>query len=388
MGHFYFTFWIVFLLKSTIRRIPKPIHVLRAGNRATHMSRMYFDLAIVGCLLKLSLVLSMLAMSINAHALNRVAEQSIAFHAGEHPPIDQLRAFDTVVIKATTALSNRDLSIERTSWVAWLPVRFLSTPSVEGTPTGASSSSTEAYVRSVITPLWDRGFRGFFLDTRDSTGVDGTAARTLELLRAIRHRFPETKLLTPDDREVVRQARSELFAVVLSPEVGASLAVDQSERVKELRGDSGLLVVMTDSCVAADRQCMRDRARELLRQGVVPYVADPLVSTVGVSRIEVMPRRVLVVQNRRPDVSIDASKGVRYLSMPLSYLGYRVEFAEAGDALPAITADRYAGVFMWLDGPLNGNTAPLSRWVEETIRQLASVLPSVSVHLLCFCKVP
>lgn len=166
----------------------------------------------------------------------------------------------------------------------------------------------------------------------------------------------------------MRQARSELFAVVLSPEVAASLAVDQSERVKELRGDSGLLVVMTDACAAADRQCMRDRARELLRQGVVTYVADPLFSTVGVSRIEVIPRRVLVVQNRRPDMSIDASKGVRYLSMPLNYLGYRVEFAEAGDALPAITADRYAGVVMWLEGPLNGNTAPLYRWVEETIR--------------------
>jgi hypothetical protein len=105
------------------------------------------------------------------------------------------------------------------------------------------------------------------------------------------------------------------------------------------------------------------------RSGHHPYVTDSGLQTVGVGPFEVMPRRVLVVQENELDVSIDDSVGVRFLSMPLNYLGYRVDFAETRDTLPEITPDRYAGVVVWTNGNIRQNPGRFYAWAEKQIRQ-------------------
>ncbi|MDP1346492.1 hypothetical protein, partial [Klebsiella pneumoniae] len=83
--------------------------------------------------------------------------------------------------------------------------------------------------------------------------------------------------------------------------------------------------IAIDYCPPADRACARDTAKRIKAQGVVPYVTDPDLSTIGVGRIEVLPRKVLILQDRDPRTTIDTSEGVRFVATPLNFLGYDVE---------------------------------------------------------------
>ncbi|CAG2127969.1 hypothetical protein [Cupriavidus plantarum] len=282
-------------------------------------------------------------------------EQSVAFYAGTAPP-SELKAFDTVVVPPDTPLPARAPGARQPLWAAWLR-----DPAV--VPATDDPQTATAYVEDIVAPLWQKGFRGFYLDQPVTEQKAGPPMPLVALIHAIHLRYPEAKLLVRDDSGVVEQTRSELFAVVMSRSQGT----EARARAAELRRDTSLMVVMTDACPAAARGCMRDSALRMLRDGVVPYVADPDFLSVGIGRVEVMPRRILIVQNRASNVSIDSSKGVRYLSMPLNYLGYRVEFAEASGPLPDIGADRYAGVVLWFDGPLEANAPNLYRWVQQNI---------------------
>ncbi|MDF3839679.1 hypothetical protein P3W85_43100, partial [Cupriavidus basilensis] len=140
-------------------------------------------------------------------------------------------------------------------------------------------------------------------------------------------------------------------------------------QVRTIREQYRLPVISIDYCPPADRQCARDTAARIRAQGIIPYVADPGLQTVGIGSIEVMPRRVLVVQDREAGVSIDDSAGVRFVAMPLNYLGYRVDFAEASQPLPEIGPDRYAGVVIWMGGNVRNEPGRFFGWVQRNIDQ-------------------
>ncbi len=90
---------------------------------------------------------------------------------------------------------------------------------------------------------------------------------------------------------------------------------------------------------------------------------------VSVGQIEALPRRVLVVRESEPGVAIDNTEGVRFVSMPINYLGYRVDFAETRDPLPEIGPDRCAGVVVWSNGYFTQQPGRFLAWVEKQIAQ-------------------
>ncbi|MEJ0003941.1 MAG: sugar ABC transporter [Pararobbsia sp.] len=126
-------------------------------------------------------------------------------------------------------------------------------------------------------------------------------------------------------------------------------------------------VVAIDFCPAIDRACARADAKAVREDGenigLVPYVTDPTFDTVGIGRIEVMPRKILLVQNPEIGDRLDESAGVRDVAMPLNYLGYTIEFADLNHPLPEhVTPDRYAGIVVWFERT-PANSAQWERWV-------------------------
>ena len=102
---------------------------------------------------------------------------------------------------------------------------------------------------------------------------------------------------------------------------------------------------------------------------MIPYVTDPELSTIGVGRIEVLPRKVLILQERDPRNTIDTSEGVRFVAMPLNFLGYDVEYADINKPLPAdVPPDRYAGVVVWVNTSPIRQVGALTSWVRQRIR--------------------
>src|SRR5690606_4288659 len=101
-----------------------------------------------------------------------------------------------------------------------------------------------------------------------------------------------------------------------------------SEEIRQIRSDTALPVIAIDYCAASDKPCRRDLAQRLVEDGLQPYVTAPGMGTVGIGRIEVMPRKVLVVQSIPKDITLEQSVGVMALSMPLNYLGYDVRYVD------------------------------------------------------------
>ncbi len=344
------------------------------------------------------------------------AAPNIAFHYGAKPPVDQLQAFDVAVVEPDSGFDPRKARTPNTAWFAYVSVGEVlpSRAYFKDMPKAWLTGSNDAwqarvvdqaaegwpafYVDKVIAPLWERGYRGFFLDTLDSyqlvAKTDATRARQeagmVRVIQAIKARYPDAKLLFNRGFEILPQVYPLAYGVVFeslfrgwNQAQGAYTTVSQQDRdwllnqARIVREQYRLPVISIDYCPPADRKCQRDTARRIRALGITPYVTDSGLQTLGVGQIEVMPRRVLVVQESEPGVVVDNSEGVRFVSMPINYLGYRVDFAETRDPLPEITPDRYAGVVVWSNGNFTQNPGRFYAWVE---RQIAQGVPVVFMN--------
>ncbi len=249
---------------------------------------------------------------------------SIALYYGEQPPVDQLAAFDTVVVEPESGFDPAVAHTPGTSCTQWFayvsvgevtPLRgyyaaipkhwLLASNTVwESRVVDQSAPGWPAfYVKHVIAPLWARGYRGFFLDTLDSyqLAAKTEAARARQqtglvaVVRAIKARYPEARLVFNRGFEILPQVHGLVYAVafeslfngwdqakkryVAVPAEDRAWLLGQAHTIRERYG---LPVISIDYCDPRDRQCARDTVAMIRDAGLVPYVTDGGLTTVGV----------------------------------------------------------------------------------------------------------
>lgn len=280
------------------------------------------------------------------------APVNVAFYYQNALPIDELQAFDIVVIDPARAKRPEPGLAAHTSWFARLDLR---------TWKNQSADAAGQFVLDQVQPLWDTGYRGFLLDdgAKADTGAAGPDAGVLALIDAIRSHYPEARLMLRNHVAVARARAGQLDAWVLDSLYhhpggygGLMGKVPETERagmldeVRQLQAESHLPVIAIDYCRPADKRCRRDLAQRLIQDGVQPFVTAPGMGVVGIGRIEVMPRKILIVQSLPKNITLEQSTGVIGLSMPLNYLGYDLRYVDINrQSLPAdIGSDRYAGI--------------------------------------------
>lgn len=333
---------------------------------------------------------------------------SIAIHYGAVPPLDELRAFDVVVVDPdhrNDPLAHRRRSQGRSELFAYVsvgeihPGRAFAAAAPPGllvadNATWGSRVVDQSHpewprflVERVVAPLWERGYRGFFLDTMDSWQLIARddAARAAQqdgLVRAIEavaQRFPDARLIANRGFEVLPRIAPRLSAIAAESlykgwRQGARRFEDVPAgdrdwllgRLAEARDAHRLPAIAIDYLPTGEREAMRDTARRIAAHGVVPYVTDPGIETIGIGAIEVVPRRILVLHDQAPENDPAASDVHRFLSMPLQWLGYRVELWNVRQRPPPSgpLADRYAGVVAWFNGNTAGRGWDLLGWVR------------------------
>ncbi|WP_199539800.1 sugar ABC transporter [Paraburkholderia kururiensis] len=309
-----------------------------------------------------------------AHASTQESKESprpnIAFFDGADPPVDLLQAFDAVVLDPSRGFDPAAHPLPHTLWLA-------------RTDTANAGTQVLPYVES----LWQKGYRGFLLDT----------PAAVEAFDAIHAAHPEARLIIGGSHPLQAarphagaagglraSAAGGLYAVVggslvkggasadnASTDNASAGTTDQPPTLGEARAfteQTGVPVISIDYCQRTDRACARDTAAKALAAGVLPYATDPARDIVGIGAIEVLPRKVLVVQDRDPKANLDITPGVDYVSTPLNYLGYDVEFADFNAPLPRdVTPDRYAGVVVWITGNSVPNPVQWERWLGARI---------------------
>ncbi|TDY26039.1 hypothetical protein B0G81_6539 [Paraburkholderia sp. BL6665CI2N2] len=290
-----------------------------------------------------------------AAAHSAASQPNLAFFYAANPPVGELQAFDAVVIDPATGFEPAAHPLAHTTWIA-------------RTSGAESAGSAEAFLSSQIEPLWQRGYRGFLLDTPVAVAAAGR----------IHQAHPDARLVA-GGADVMRNAlpvAKSLYAVVGDSLVrgindsGQLLEVSEAlraQRIADARAftqQSGVPVVSVEYCARNDRQCARDTAARVVSAGMLPYVTSTARDVVGIGKIEVLPRKILVVQDRDTKDPLDLSAGVRDLATPLNYMGYDVEYADFSSRLPdAITPDRYAGVVAWIQRGAVPDPEAWQRWV-------------------------
>ncbi len=313
---------------------------------------------------------------------------SVALHYGKSPPLDVLRAFDIVVVEPDHGLDPKRDSRSGSALYAYVSVAEVqaSRAYYKDIPRGWQMArngdwasividQTPAdwpafFADRVIGPLWQRGFRGFFLDTLDSYRLakdfdekaqqDGLV-RVIELLH---QRYPGIKLILNRGFEILPRVHDKVQMVAAESLYRGWNARDRRYQEVAAQDRAWLLaqletvwrrwkvpVLVIDYVPPYDRSLARQTAQRIREHGFIPWVTDALLNTVGISSVEAVPRRVLVVYDSGESPALNYSNAHRYLQMPLNQLGYVVDFADVRADLPEdVFADRYVGVATWFSG--------------------------------------
>jgi len=299
---------------------------------------------------------------------------NIAFYYRNPVPVNELQAFDLVVLDPRNSQPPAPELAPHTRWIA----RLLLDPSI--------TDSGQQRLAQTVQTLWHAGFRGFLLDDDVSVGDSASLVNSAEMVAAleyIRRTHPQAALLVRNRPAVARTYAASLTALVidslhhrpigyggLMPQVDATTRAQWLEEARRLQVEAPVPVIAVDYCPVHDRSCRRRLAQTLLNEGVQPYVTSPGLGVVGIGRIEVMPRKVLVVQALAEDITLDQSKGAAAVAMPLNYLGYDVRFLDVNSqSLPMdINSDRYAGIVVTMTQAAY-RAATWRQWLLARIRE-------------------
>lgn len=246
------------------------------------------------------------------------------------------------------------------------------------------------FAQRVVQPLWERGYRGFFLDTLDSyrlaKSFDEQAQQNglVRVIETLHERFPGIELILNRGFEIVPRVKDKVRMVAAESlyqrwnaraqhyeEVPAEDRHWLQQQLRTVQERDGLPVLVIDYVDPHNRALTRATAQKIQDDGFIAWVTDARLYSMGIGRIEVMPRRVLVLYSGQEAPALNYTNAHRYLQMPLNYMGYVVDYVDVREALPPqVLPDRYAGVVVWLSGfaPAQRHK-DLSRWLQERIER-------------------
>jgi uncharacterized protein (TIGR01370 family) len=355
----------------------------------------------------LFLIALLLAVQCLSAAASPAVPFSIAFFYAPKPPLDELKAFDLVVVDPDTVgispgvyksphsqlfayVSVGEADPNRI-WYKQMNPRWLIADNLAWKSKVIDVSNPEwraFFLDTVVEPLWQAGYRGFFLDTLDSYQLAKERERYPEMeaglvitIREIKKRHPGARLVLNRGFEVLKQVTDVVFAVAaeslfqtVDPVSGRYGVVAEQDRQWLLNRfaevqKSGLPVISIDYVDPGNRALARETAAKIKELGFIPWVTDKDIGSLGVGAVEVTPRKILGLYNGDEGPDPIYANLHRLAVMPLNYLGYQVELHDLARPLPAgIVAGRYAGIVVWPNSDHTDAKNVLSNWVKSQIQ--------------------
>lgn len=331
------------------------------------------------------------------------ASPAVALFYGKQVPLQEFRIFDIVVVEPDQGHDPKAYARPDSRLFAYVAVAeahpsrsyFKDIPEawkiarngdwgsmvIDQTP----EAWPEFFASRVVAPLWEKGYRGFFLDTLDSyrlaRGFDESAQQRglIRVIETLHRRFPGIQLILNRGFEIVPQVRDKVFMVAAeslyqgwNTSQQRYESVRQSDRewllgqLKTIREQHGIPVLVIDYVAPGRRELSRDTASQIKRHGFIPWVSDSKLESMGMGSVESIPRRIMMLYDSGESPALNYSNAHRYLQMPLNHLGYVVDYADVRKPLPDIAPDRYAGVVTWLSGGLpSPHSTALNRWLQS-----------------------
>jgi hypothetical protein len=341
---------------------------------------------------------------------------SVAFFYGAEPPIDELQAFDWVVLEPDLVAAPTALPTT-TRWFAYasvgeiepgrayagaVPAAWLrgDNPAWKTRLVDHSAPGwIEFFDERVIGPLWQRGWRGFFLDTLDSHRLfaDTPAAQRAQedalvaLVERLHRRYPGIGLVFNRGFEILPRLRGRVDAVAAESlyrgwDAAGARYVDVPERdrtwlraqLQAVQRAHGIPAIAIDYVPLSERARAREVAAKIRADGIVPWVANGALDLLGVGDVEVQPRRVALLTDLPDGTDMQYSSAYRLLAMPLHYLGFTIDPVDVRRDLPAdLLRGRHAALVTWFTQSPSTLNPAYADWLQ---RQVEGGLRLVMLH--------
>lgn len=341
-------------------------------------------------------------------------QPTVAFYYGAELPVDELRAFDIVVVEPDHGFDPTTYRTSTSELFAYVSLgevepkrrygQDIPQTWFNGTNTAWGARVVDQtqpewpvfVVERIVAPLWARGYRGLFLDTLDSyqLAVDKPETRRLQeqglaaAIRAVKKAYPELRLIFNRGFEILPDVHREAFAVAVESlyqewdqaktQYGE---VSQSERdwilgqLKTVTSQYRLPVIVIDYVPPAQRELARRTAKKIKDLGYIPWVSTPALDYLGIGSIEVMPRKILMLYDSRTDPDLMEAPIHRFVDFPVNYLGYVPEHWDVRQGLPSFpVVGRYAGIITWFRSDDVGLGAALPQWLQAQTAQGVRVM--------------
>ncbi|MGE8188246.1 endo alpha-1,4 polygalactosaminidase [Pseudomonas sp. NPDC086278] len=338
---------------------------------------------------------------------------SVTFWYADQPPISELAQFDWSVVEPGH-MSKGDVKTLRD--LGSQPFAYLSIGEFSGSKddiekahlSGAVSpvrnGAWDSQVMNLAAPAWREhlfsraktlqaeGYAGLFLDTLDSFQLQPEAAREPQrqalasFLRELHQRQPNLKLFFNRGFEVLPELDGVAAAVAVeSIHAGWDASakryrpVPEADRqwletqIQPLRA-KGIPLVAIDYLPPERRDEARKLAKQLRDEGFIPYIGTPELDSMGVSNIEVQPRRVAMLYDPR-EGDLTRNAGHTLLGGLLEYLGYRVDYLPVDGNLPAYRfSGLYAGVITWMTSGPPDDAPAFNSWIAKRLDEQVPVV--------------
>jgi polysaccharide biosynthesis protein PelA len=217
----------------------------------------------------------------------------------------------------------------------------------------------------VIEPLWARGYRGFFFDTLDSyerigserSHHDAHARAIGRMITTLQQRHRDVTVVVNRGFAVLPYVPRidglvvESLLATCDPSGRGCRAVPEAERaallalLRGLRASRNVPITVVDYVPSADLPARRAIAKRIIELGFDPWVTSPRLDEYGIGRVEIVPRRILVVYKHDALGYLGVQDACVLLAPVLEWLGYAVDYADVRRPLPTQSlAGRYAGI--------------------------------------------
>ncbi len=333
---------------------------------------------------------------------------AVALFYGPQAPLDELRAFDVSVVEPDQpGLDPKTFNTAQHQLFAYVSLGEVqpAKPYYADIPKAWLKGRNEAWgsrlidqsaeawpafvAEHIIAPLWARGYRGFFLDTLDSYQLlakspaarAAPAAGLKAAIREIKRRWPEARLIFNRGFEILPELHALAWMVAAESlyqgwDAKAQRYVEVGEadrrwllaQLQGLQRDYGLPVLVIDYLPVEQRALARRTADRIRELGFIPWVSTARLDSLGVGEVEVIPRKVLVIYDPEDEPIPQITAPVRYLGMPLAYLGLVMELRSVREALPGgELAGRYAGIVSWLSAGRTDRGTDYPQWLQQQV---------------------
>lgn len=245
------------------------------------------------------------------------------------------------------------------------------------------------FLNQIITPLWNAGFRGFFIDTLDSyllavsdkKSVENQIAGQVKIIESIKSRYPDAKIILNRGFHLLPQVHGQIYAVVIESLYNAwnqekkryentlqsehAYLLTEINKIKQWQ----LPIIIIDYIPPSKSKDAQMLANNLKKQGLIPWITDRTLQSIYIDKTQTIVRNILIIYAYEKNVPVRFADAFNYLGPIIEYMGYVPTHFELNktNVLPTGNLkEKYAGIIFWLENQNDKNTFIIN-WAKKQI---------------------